>query len=167
MVTKLIRKLITPTLMFAWALYYFIEVSGKKASAGLFVKPVFWVMLLLYVVIVFMDVRDWRDEEKEAAVKQKEETEEEKAARLAKDLKEKEDLKRTLICLASGILYVFLLPYLGFVLDTFLMLGGLFIWLKAPNKVVALLVAAAVTAGMYLLFKVGLKVPLPKGFPGF
>ena len=167
MAMKLIRKLVTPTLMFAWALYYFIEISGKKASAGLFVKPVFWVMLVLYAVIVFMDVRDWRDEGKEEESKRKEETEEEKAARLAREVKEKEDLKRTLICIASGIVYVFLLPYLGFVLDTFLMLAGLFIWLKAPNKVAAVFLAAAVTAGRFLLFKMGLKVPLPKGFLGF
>ena len=164
---KLLKKLITPTLIMGWSLYYFIEVSGKKEIAGIFVKPVFWIMAALYVLIVLMDARSCRDEEKAEAQAFASASEEEKAEIRKKRESSKKDVQRTLVCIGSAIAYILIQPYLGFVISTVLLLFGLFCWLKAPNKVLAFVLAAAVAGGMYALFKIGLKVPLPKGFLGF
>ena len=162
---KLIKKLMTPTLMLGWALYYFVEIQGKPASAGLFIRPVFWVMLLLYIVIIWMDIRDWREQKRLQASESV--SEEERQASDAKEAAEKTDLRHTLICIAGALIYVILLPYLGFLISTALFLFVMFCWLKAPNKIAALILAVAVALGMYTLFKIGLKVPLPTGFLGF
>lgn len=159
---KLIKKLTAPTLMMLWALYYFVEIQGKQASAGLFIRPVFWIMLALYILILWMDIRDWR-EQREKDVR----PEEGKQAPEANAAEGKADLHRTVICIAGAVAYVILLPFLGFLISTALFLFIMFCWLKAPNKIAAFLLAAAVAAGMYLLFKTGLKVPLPTGFLGF
>lgn len=147
-----------------WALYYFVEIQGKQASAGLFIRPVFWVMLVLYILILWMDIRDWREQRRtqEAA----EISEEEARALETKAAEERADLRRTGICIAGAIVYVLLLPVLGFLISTTAFLFAMFCWLKAPNKAAAFFLAAAVAAGMYLLFKTGLKVPLPTGFLG-
>lgn len=164
---KLIKKLVTPTIMMGWALYYFIEIQGKNASAGLFIRPVFWIMLVLYLMILWMDTRDWRGEKRTQASAAQQATAEEKQAAQAKTAAEKADLRRTVICVGSAVAYVFLLPYLGFIISTVLFLFGLFCWLKAPNKLIAFVLALAVALGMYALFKIGLKVPLPTGLLGF
>lgn len=161
---KLIKKLITPTIMMLWALYYFVEIQGKQASAGLFIRPVFWVMLALYVLILWMDVRDWKEQRTQGKTDL---SEEEKQALEARAKEKRADLYRTAICIAGALAYVILFPVLGFFISTTLFLFIMFCWLKAPNKIAALILAATVAAGMYLLFKVGLKVPLPTGFLGF
>ncbi|MBR6114233.1 MAG: tripartite tricarboxylate transporter TctB family protein [Oscillospiraceae bacterium] len=164
MAIKLLKRLVTPTLMMGWAIYYFIEICGKKASAGYFIKPIFWVMALLYCLIVFMDARDCRDEaeaEKTADSPEQRQAGEEKAAA------QRADLKRTAICIGSAFAYIFILPYLGFILSTTLVLFGLFWWLGSGNKLLTFVYAAGVALGMYLLFKTGLKVPLLTGFLGF
>lgn len=167
MKARILKKLTTPTLIMAWSLYYFIEVSGKPHLAGVFIKPVFWIMVALYVLIVLMDIRDCKDEEKAEAESFASTSEEEKAEILAKEEAAKKDVQRTLVCVGSAVAYILIQPYLGFVLSTTLMLFGLFCWLKAPKKVLAFVLAAAVAVGMYALFKIGLKVPLPTGFIGF
>lgn len=163
--TKLIKKLITPTLIMIWALYYFVEIQGKQASAGLFIRPVFWVMLALYILILWMDIRDWREQRRTR--EETEVSEEERQAAETKAAAERADLRRTVVCVAGAVAYVVLMPFLGFLISTAAFLFVMFCWLKAPNKVAALFLAAAVAAGMYLLFKIGLKVPLPTGFLGF
>jgi len=164
---KLIKKLLTPTIMMGWALYYFLEIQGKKFSAGLFIRPVFWIMLALYLVILWMDIRDWREEKHNQAAAISQADEDEKLSMQAKAAAGKADLQRTIVCVSSAVAYVFLLPFLGFLISTIVFLFGLFCWLKAPNKPAAFILAAVVAVGMYALFKIGLKVPLPTGFLGF
>lgn len=164
---QIMKKFFVPTAILGWATYYYIEILGKKASAGYFIKPVFWVLAVLYVAIIFMDVRELRANQKREETEAQTDTEEVRAEKAAKKLEDKQDTIRTLVCLGSSVVYIFLLPYLGFITATTLFLFGLFCWLKAKNKLLAFVLAVVVTMSMYALFGLGLKVPLYTGFLGF
>jgi putative tricarboxylic transport membrane protein len=164
---QLIKKFFVPTAILGWATYYYIEILGKKASAGYFIKPVFWILAVLYVVIIIMDVRELRASQKREQIEAQTDTEEVRAEKVAKRSEDNQDTIRTIICLGSSVVYIFLLPYLGFIIATTLFLFGLFWWLKAKNKLLAFVLAVVVTMGMYALFGLGLKVPLYTGFLGF
>lgn len=162
---RLVKKLFIPTIIFIWAACYYIEILGKKASAGYFIKPVFWIMAVLYVVITVKDTKAWWEERKETADPM------EKAAQDAgcvnvKKVKD-EELARMAVCVGGAAVYLLAMPFLGFVITTILLLFGMFCWLKAPSRLGALILAVLVTAGIYALFKIGLKVPLYVGIFGF
>lgn len=151
--TRLIKKIFIPTIIFAWSVCYYIEILGAKASAGYFVKPVFWILAVLYVIIMAKEFLAWKAEiPKEAAEREN---------------KQDEELMRTAICIGSAVIYLVVMPWLGFIISTVLLLFGLFCWLKAPNKIGAFVLAVAITAGIYALFNFGLKVPLYKGIINF
>lgn len=161
---RLIKKLFIPTVIFAWAVCYYVEILGKKASAGYFIKPVFWIMAALYVIIAAKDTKIWLDDRKKAEVRPKDmETKAAGSAGKTKDV----ELVQMAVCVGSAAVYLLVMPYLGFIIATVLILFGMFCWLKAPNKLGALALAVIVTAGMYALFKFGLKVPLYAGIFGF
>ncbi|MBT9778211.1 hypothetical protein GPL15_17050 [Clostridium sp. MCC353] len=162
---RLVKKLLIPTIIFIWAVCYYIEVLGKKASAGYFIKPVFWIMAVLYVVIAAKDTKAWWEEGKAIAARSKKEDQGAKNDDTGK-VKDVE-LGQMMVCVGSAALYLAVMPYVGFIIATILLLFGLFCWLKAPNRVGALVLAVLVTAGMYMLFKFGLKVPLYAGILGF
>lgn len=164
---QIVKKFFVPTAILGWATYYYIEILGKKASAGYFIKPVFWILAVLYVAIIFMDVRELRASQKREQIEAQTDTEEVRAEKAAKESEDNQDTIRTIICLGSSVVYIFLLPYLGFIIATTLFLFGLFWWLKAKNKLLAFVLAVVVTMGMYALFGLGLKVPLYTGFLGF
>ena len=159
MLKKYLIKIITPLIMFAFALAYYIEILGKKASAGVFIKPIFWGMAVLFVIILLMD---WRDIKDAAAEEKNEEAEPE-----TENNKISPDLIRTIICVAGSLVYIFSQKYLGFLISTTLFLFAMFCWLKAKNKLLTFVLAAVIAFGMYALFNIGLKVPLPTGFLGF
>lgn len=162
---RLIKKLFIPTVILIWAVFYYIEILGKKASAGYFIKPVFWIMALLYAVIAAKEYKVWSDESKaikDDGSKADDNTADDKAATAKMD----PELMRMMVCVGSAAAYLITMPFLGFIIATVLLLFGMFCWLKAPNKMGALLLAVLITAGMYILFRFGLKVPLYKGFLG-
>lgn len=160
MIKKYLLKIITPLVMFAFALAYYIEILGKKASAGVFIRPIFWGMAVLFVIILLMD---WRDVKESAD----EEKKEEKAESETENKKISPDLMRTIICVVGSVVYIFAQKYLGFLISTTIFLFAMFCWLKANNKILTFILAALIAFGMYALFNIGLKVPLPTGFLGF
>lgn len=58
--------------------------------------------------------------------------------------------------------YALLMEYLGFIVDTFVFLFASMFALKTSGRK-ALLLSLAITAIVYLVFKIVLRVPLPKG----
>lgn len=64
----------------------------------------------------------------------------------------------------SMVFYIVASGRLGFLLSTFLMMSGLLQVTRGPGRLVSsLVVAAAVSAGLYLIFARMLRVPLPFG----
>ena len=76
--------------------------------------------------------------------------------------------KKTLLVIVSLLLYPLLLPILGYLITTFVLIGFLFLFLgEAKRTWLKVLGAVFVTLGSYFLFYVLLDVRLPRGFLGF
>jgi len=65
------------------------------------------------------------------------------------------------------IAYGFVLPKIGFVLSTFLLVGVILRWIERKKWHVALLCGAGAAVGTYALFELWLQARLPRGFWGF
>lgn len=66
-----------------------------------------------------------------------------------------------LVLLTAG--FIVILPYTGFILSCFLLASSIFISLGYPNKIKAMVVAAAAAVIIYLIFHTALGVSLPIG----
>jgi putative tricarboxylic transport membrane protein len=71
------------------------------------------------------------------------------------------DVRKPLLVLAVLIAAVSALPFAGFALSVFLLLAFLYAVVERLPVVTSLLVSAAITGGLYLVFKTWLGVPLP------
>ena len=71
------------------------------------------------------------------------------------------DVRKPLLVLAVLIAAVSALPFAGFALSVFLLLAFLYAVVERLPVVTSLVVSAAVTGGLYLVFKTWLGVPLP------
>lgn len=145
--SNLIQRLVAPVLMFGWSLYYFMQVSHQKPQSQYLIRPVFYVVTLLFAVIVYREVRAWHAEHTTDGSKSKLESKE--VAVVA-----------TLV--GGSALYLFLLPYAGFLCLTPVFLALAFRYLKASWRS-TLLLAVGLTAFVYIVFDVLLGVPLPAG----
>ncbi len=58
---SLIKKLALPAIVLLWSAAYFIEVAGYSKKNQYLIKPVFIVMVILFVVNTFTDIREWRE----------------------------------------------------------------------------------------------------------
>lgn len=76
-------------------------------------------------------------------------------------------VRRALVALGTVAAYTLLLPTLGFILDSFLLLLVMmrFLGLRTYPKI--LLVSAAVTVAIFLVFHTFLKIALPTGLVAF
>lgn len=65
----------------------------------------------------------------------------------------------------SMVFYILASDRLGFLLSSFLMMSGLLLVTRGPSRLVSsFVVAAVVSAGIYLIFARMLRVPMPYGF---
>lgn len=65
---------------------------------------------------------------------------------------------------AIGIVYLLILPWLGYVPSVILLIAGMSVYIGARAGLYTLGVAAAVAGAFYLLFVVLLDIPLPAGW---
>ncbi|WP_434310449.1 tripartite tricarboxylate transporter TctB family protein [Hominifimenecus sp. rT4P-3] len=144
----LMQRLAMPVIVMAWATYYFIEISGKPASAQHLIRPVYLVMLLLFVINTIRDVKRWKREREKTR-----ETDGE-AAR---------SMRNVLVCLAGAASYLLLMKLVGFLISSAVFLFVSFLYLKVEKKWWAAVLAVVVSASLYAVFQMLLGVPLPKG----
>lgn len=76
-------------------------------------------------------------------------------------------VRRALIALGTMAVYTLLLPTLGFILDSFLLLLVMMRFLGLRSYPKMLLVSAAVTAAVFFVFHTFLKIALPTGLVAF
>jgi len=74
--------------------------------------------------------------------------------------------KRILFALLALFAYWIALEYLGFLLTTFLFMTFLLRFIEPQSWITNFTTTILTTTASYLLFKIGLKVPLPKGILG-
>lgn len=84
-----------------------------------------------------------------------------------KDLWAKKNWQTMMMVLGALIVYTLLFRFLGFLLDTFLLIAFLLRVLEPMNWKKVLAGAAGAALGSYLIFQVWLEAQLPTGFLGF
>ncbi len=141
-----IRKLAVPTLILAWATHYFAEVCRKPAEAQVLIRPAYYLLLALYLLICYTEYKAFRGE---ASSRES----------IGKKLRD----ERALFCIALSGLYVAVVPYIGFLTATTIFLTLAFCRLGARRKVVAVVAALSFTLAAFWLFGSVFSVPLPMG----
>ena len=159
---KFLQKMIIPTAIMIWATWYFFSVSKMKKLDSVLIRPIYFILAALFVVNAISDY-----------IEAKKETEAEKKS--APENEEKKTFKEILKCFVQSsafrivlifvliMLYALLLKKVGFIIvNTLFVLGVLLI--MGERKVWKLIVIPiVVTAAMYAIFVLGLKILLPKG----
>lgn len=152
---SLIKRLAIPAIVLLWSATYFIEVAGYSKKNQYLIKPVFIVMVVLFVVNTFTDIREW-----------KREREENKGA-LQISQEEKQVLFKSFLVVVSMAVYVIVMPHLGFIITTAVLLAVLLLIMQVKKPLPYILLPLIVTGILYAVFKLGLHIPLPAGFLGF
>ena len=81
-------------------------------------------------------------------------------------LPEKEGMKRTLLFFVAFVLCVALMGKLGFLITSFFFTLVFLVVVEKYGWVKGLITSFCMAVGLYLLFKMALQVPLPKGLLG-
>lgn len=160
---SLIKKLAIPGVILVWAAVYFSEVITYSERNQYLIKPVFFVMLALFVVNTFADYWQWRGQRltfkphAEGGKHQQKKTSQE----------EKRGYARIGTVLVLMSLYVAALPHLGFAISTVLLVLALLKFMRVNKLLPLCLVPSLLALFLYLVFKTFLGIPLPTGFLGF
>lgn len=164
--SALIKRLALPAMVLIWSASYFIEVSGYSKKNQYLIKPVFIVMVLLFIVNTITDVREWKKEQRE-----KKELYQETAGRspdmTGPTAEEKQTLLRSFFVVLSMAVYIVVMPYLGFVISTIVLVVFLLALMQVRKPIPMILLPVLLTGVLYAAFKMGLHIPLPAGFLGF
>ncbi len=152
----LLKKMALPTIVLLWAASYYVEVMGYSVKNHRMIQPIFWVMVLLYIVNGITDYREWKrkapDAPKDAAPQEK--PDRRQALRLA----------AIIGCMAG---YVAVLDIIGFLPGTAVFICAVLLLMGERRWYRLAGISIAFSAVIYLIFKVGLAIPLPKGFLPF
>lgn len=143
---NLFQRLITPLLMMGWSITYYMQFSKQKAESQLLIRPVFWIVAVLFAIVCCREIAEWKS----------------KRTKVSSDKSGYEEVKIVATLIGGPAVYLLLLPYIGFVILTPVFLAIAFIYLKASRKK-AIILAFGLTAFVYVTFKVLLNVPLPSG----
>lgn len=150
----LLKRLAMPTAVLLWAVFYYVEVMGYSAKNHYLIQPVFWIMFVLYVINTIGDYREWkntRSEEEETSVK---------------NIDKQKTIRIVSVVVIMG-LYSIVMSFLGFLISTFIFTFGV-LWVMAERKWYKLtLIPLFLDIFLYVVFHMGLRIPLPTGFLGF
>jgi hypothetical protein len=84
-----------------------------------------------------------------------------------RDLWQQKNWPTVLMVLGVLVLYTLLFNFLGFILDTFLLIGFLLRVIEPMSWIRVLAGATGAAGGSYVIFELWLQAQLPKGFLGF
>jgi len=161
---KFLSKMIIPTIILGWATYYIISVLKFKPLNLVLIRPVYFVMLGLYIINGVIDYFACRKEEKmkNVAANTAESKEKRSFVEVVKELAAAKQSKIVYIFIMI-LLYALLLKPVGFIIVNLLFLFGV-LFVMGERKVWKLIaIPIVVTAAMYMVFVVGLKILLPAG----
>ncbi len=162
MIKAYLKKMILPTVVMAWSTIYYIECLGYSLKSRRLVEMVFFMMLGLYVI---NGITDYVSMKKEWAKKAAAE-DIVKAEKTTQSFLEMVKANKTIVLFATLILYVLVLDFLGFILTT--LLCSVIVLLIMGERRIPMLIGMPIflVATLFLIFNVGLNVPLPTGIFG-
>lgn len=167
----LIQTIIMPTIAMIWASVYFLEVMQLSEKNQYLIRPVFFIMVVLYVINTLGDVKKWKETqaEREKLLAESEGEECPKEIELARiaNKERKEDLIQLAMILGVSLIYLLIMPRLGFIISTILFLFAQLIVLKADKGPMLIVLPLVLTVVLHLAFTKILGIPLPVGILRF
>jgi phosphatidylglycerophosphate synthase len=151
MMLQIAQRIGIPFLLLVMAWAYFLEVRGQRDQDLLLIKPVFYLLVVLFIINAITDLRDILRKRNEEAVQ----------------VSEKESLKTILSFAALTVVLVAALPYAGFLIASTLFIFVALSMSKVENKLILFAMPVCVSVGLYLIFEYAFGVELPVGFLGF
>jgi len=150
--SKLIKRIALSVVTMAWAIWYLVDTASRAPKAVLLIRPVVYIMGVLFLINLIRDIRKWKLETK--------------GNNEGFEYATSREIKIALVSFAVVAVYVLSMNFLGFIISTAIFLAGAFIALKAKT-IPAVCMATVMTGLLYVVFKILLKMPLPRGFLGF
>lgn len=153
-----VKAVLPPVIMllFGVALLLIIPEQISRGGSTSFVNPRFipyllgWTIVGLSVISIIATFITPKN-----VLKEEEETEEEET--------QPNNIKRVIAVFITIVLWPIIIPHLGFVITTVLLLISLMYFMGHKSKIQILIVAIVATAVLYVGIKVLMKVPLPSG----
>ena len=151
MILQIAQRIGIPFVLLVMAALYFFEVREGKVQDLMLIRPVFYMMVVLFCINAATDLRDiMRNKQEQAGVK-----------------KEKDSLKAIAAFAGLAILLVAALPYAGFLIASAVFICLVLLLFKVDNKAVLFTMPVCVAFALYALFEYVFGVELPAGFLGF
>lgn len=152
MILQIVQRVGIPFILLFMAFMYFMEVRGHKAQDLMLIKPVFYMMVVLFFINTATDLRDIvRNRDKEAAA----------------ETGERRSLKTILSFAGLAVLLVAALPYVGFLISSTVFIFLALSMFKVNKKEILYLMPICVSVILWALFEHGFGVELPVGLLGF
>ena len=151
MMVQIAQRIGIPFALLVFASLYFMEVRAGKEQDMMLIKPVFYLMVVLFIVNAVTDMRD--------IMRKKDDS----AARKAED----SSLKKILRFAGLAILLVAALPFAGFLISATVFLFLVLFMFQVDNKAILFLMPVGVSLALYLLFEHVFAVELPASILGF
>ncbi|MFZ7101101.1 MAG: tripartite tricarboxylate transporter TctB family protein [Peptococcaceae bacterium] len=139
------QKIIVPTIMLLWAIIYFVGIAKNPAKDQMLIKPVFLILVLLYIFNTYKELKKTGSHGYAAA--------------------KNEEIKyvKTFLLMLLGFIFLLIVELLGFILTTIIFVFLTFKLFEVRQKKVLFIGPVVLSLGLYYLFSYWLGVPLPKG----
>jgi cell division protein FtsW (lipid II flippase) len=151
MMLQIAQRIGIPFLLLVMALAYFLEVRGQRDQDLMLIKPVFYLLVVLFIINAITDLRDILRKKNNEAVQ----------------TGEKESLKKILSFAALTVALIVALPYMGFLVSAMLFIFAALLMSRVENKLILYAMPICVPLVLYVIFEYAFGVELPIGFFGF
>ncbi len=141
-----VQKIIIPFCILIWAGAYFNEIRSQSIQDQMFIRPVFYLLVVLFIV---NGIHDFRSAAKSAG---------DNAAR--SEAQETKKVVGFILLVAADLCLV---SYAGFILTSVVFLLSCLLWFGVRNKVILALLPVGMSLFLYVLFALWFGVPLPEG----
>lgn len=158
----LLKKMALPTIVLIWAASYYVEVMGYSEKNHKLIQPVFWVIVLLYIINGVTDYREWKASQKDKADQPAQPKE-----KLSLEALDWNGTGKIVAAIAAMVIYVAMLDILGFVISTLLFVAAILFVMGERRWFLLVGVPTVLDIILYVVFRIALSIPLPTGFLGF
>ena len=147
---QFIQKTIIPFGILVWACIYFNEIRSQSIEDQMFIRPVFYLLIVLFIVNGINDFRNFK-----------------KSSKAASESKCDENSKNVIGFIMLVLAYLLLVSYVGFIITSVVFLLSCLWLFGIKNKVILAFMPIGVSLFLYVLFAVWFGVPLPEGLLNF
>lgn len=151
MMLQIAQRIGIPLVLLLLGCAYFTEVRSGNPQDLTLIRPVFYLMIVLFLINAATDLRSIMAKSQAGADQEKDTS----------------SVRKTLAFCAAATAFVVVLPYLGFVLSAMAFLFVVLKMFKVEDTSILYLMPVGVSIALYLLFDQVFSVPLPEGFLGF